>query len=241
MFNRLMLAIVILVNSNVANSASNEISIGIAVKENKYIADIKEIVTQAYSEIDKTVIWKKLPTNRSLRLTNTGKLDAEFLRVNTVAEEYKNLIKLETPLIYAAINLYCETPKDCKMALLGKIPVGYNISYKIYEQVCKKQHLLCYGVNTDGDPSILFKHNKLAVILSNDLEIAASLVNLDRVLFKSTKLEEATGHHYINKNHKDLAVKLEAQLSKRIKQVKANSKSIADLVKNNEMIEELDF
>ncbi|GMM84718.1 hypothetical protein MTsN2n4_19450 [Pseudoalteromonas sp. MTN2-4] len=51
---------VMLLNSNVANSTSNEISIGIAVKENKYIADIKENVTQAYNELDKTVFWKTL-------------------------------------------------------------------------------------------------------------------------------------------------------------------------------------
>ena len=78
MFNKLIFAMVILLNSNLANSTSNEISIGIAVKENKYIADIKEIVTQAYNELDKTVIWKNLPTSRSLRLTNKGKLEAGF-------------------------------------------------------------------------------------------------------------------------------------------------------------------
>ncbi|WP_390444714.1 hypothetical protein [Pseudoalteromonas sp. MTN2-4] len=60
MFNKLIFAMVMLLNSNVANSTSNEISIGIAVKENKYIADIKENVTQAYNELDKTVFWKTL-------------------------------------------------------------------------------------------------------------------------------------------------------------------------------------
>lgn len=241
MFKTLVWSIVLLMALKITTSYANEISVGIAVKENKYIADIKDIVTKAYEEIGKTVVWQKLPTERSLRLTNTGKIDAEFLRVNTVADEYENLIKIETPLIYAAINLYCETPRDCELALLGKIPVGYNISYKIYESICKKQHLMCHGVNTDGDPSVLFKHNKLNVILSNDVEIAASLVNFDRVLFKSQRLEEVTGHHYINKNHKEIVSKLEKQFSNRAKEIKANSNTIADLVKNNEMIKQLDF
>lgn len=241
MLKTLVWSIVLLMALKITTSYANEISVGIAVKENKYIADIKDIVTKAYEEIGKTVVWQKLPTERSLRLTNTGKIDAEFLRVNTVADEYENLIKIETPLIYAAINLYCETPRDCDLALLGKIPVGYNISYKIYESICNKQHLMCHGVNTDGDPSVLFKHNKLNVILSNDVEIAASLVNFDRVLFKSLRLEEVTGHHYINKNHKEIVSKLEKQFSNRAKEIKANSNTIADLVKNNEMIKQLDF
>ncbi|TMO56753.1 hypothetical protein [Pseudoalteromonas phenolica] len=241
MFNKLILVMAILLNSNLANSASNEMSIGIAVKENKYIADIKGIVTQAYGELDKTVIWKNLPTSRSLRLTNKGKLDAEFLRVSSVADGYKDLIKINTPLIYASINLYCKTPRDCEMALQGRIPVGYNMSYKIYEQVCKKEYLSCYGVNTNGDPHVLFKHNKLDAILSNDLEIAASLSSLEQVLFKSKKLEDVTGHHYINKKHKSLAQSLEAQFSKSAKQIRGNSQSITDLVKNNRHIEQLDF
>jgi len=241
MLNKLIFAMVILLNSNLANSTNNEISIGIAVKENKYIADIKEIVTQAYNELDKTVIWKSLPTSRSLRLTNKGKLDAEFLRVNSVADEYENLIKIDAPLIYASINLYCKSPKDCEMALQGKIPVGYNMSYKIYEHICRKEYLSCYGVNTKGDPNVLFNHNQLDAILSNDLEIAASLSSFEQVLFKSKKLEDVTGHHYINKKHKSLASNLEAQLSKRSKNIKTNSKSISDLVKNNKHIKQLDF
>ena len=241
MFNKLILAIVVLLNSNLANSTSNEISIGIAVKENKYIADIKEIVTQAYSGLDKTVIWKSLPTSRSLRLTNKGKLDAEFLRVSSVADGYENLIKINAPLIYASINLYCKTPKDCEMALQGKIPVGYNMSYKIYEQVCTKEYLSCYGVNTKGDPNVLFEHNKLDVILSNDLEIAASLSNLKQDIFKSKKLEDVTGHHYINKKYKSLVSSLEAQFSERAQEIKSNSKSIADLVNNNKHITEINF
>ena len=61
MFNKLLLTMVVLLNSNLENSARNKISIGIAAKENKYIAYIKEIVTQAYTELDKTLIWKSLP------------------------------------------------------------------------------------------------------------------------------------------------------------------------------------
>lgn len=93
--------------------------------------------------------------NLTLKLTNKGKLDAEFLRVNSVADGYENLIKINAPLIYASINLYCKSPKDCEMALQGKIPVGCNMSNKIYEHICRKEYLSCYGVNTKGDPKKL--------------------------------------------------------------------------------------
>ena len=58
MFNKLILAILILLNSNLANSTSNEISIGIAVKENKYIADIKNMHLSIYiAKPQKIVKW----------------------------------------------------------------------------------------------------------------------------------------------------------------------------------------
>lgn len=231
----------LLIISNIDRSAASEISIGIAVKENNYIADLKEILTTTYKELDKNVIWIKLPTSRSLRLTNSGKMDAEFLRVKSVAEQYENLIKISAPLIYTSINLYCKKQKDCESALIGKTAIGYNISYKIYERICEEKNLTCYGVNTEGDTSVLFEHNKFSVILSNDLEIASNLVGLEERLYRTLKLREITGHHYIHKKHMSLVKSLESIIEKKKDVVIQNSMQISELVKNNKMIEQLDF
>lgn len=66
---------VVLLNSNLENSASNEISSGIAVKENK-------LPRKLMTYYIKPLFEKNLPTSRALRLTDKDKRDTGLLRAS---------------------------------------------------------------------------------------------------------------------------------------------------------------
>jgi polar amino acid transport system substrate-binding protein len=180
----------------------------------------KQLLKQAYQKLDILIAFVYLPGERSLTLSNSGKLDGEVARLAEIEESYPNLarvnVALQSVLLYAYSNNPAITISD------NQSLKAYRIAYLRGVKSIEKQFS---GFNLEPVTSIqqaftMLVHNRVDIVITGDE--AGAIDNLPLAKMGVKKLMppvyQFSVYHYLNKKHQQLIPKLEAILTKIIEQ-----------------------
>ncbi len=169
------------------------------------------ILTIAYDKIGVTIETKELPSERSLRHADSGKIDGELFRgENAITPETApNLVKIPVPIAYGQLVVFT---KDKNFEVTGWDSLA---PYKIGTLIGLKEA----EVNTSGmtveksvEPDALFKKldagRNDVLVLPRDLGLMIikqlNLPGGKAVRILEPPLQEDKLYHYLNKKHQTL-------------------------------------
>ena len=173
------------------------------------------ILTEAYNKIGVTIETRELPSERSLRLADTGKIDGELFRgENAITPKTApNLVKIPVPIAYGQLVVFT---KDKSFEVTGwdslaPYKIGTLIGLKEAEE--KTQEM---KVEKSVEPDALFKKldagRNDVLVLPKDLGLMIikqlNLPGGKAIRILEPPLQEDKLYHYINKKHKDLIPKI---------------------------------
>lgn len=236
---RYLLGVVCVSVCFVANALPKKVVISDVMNESASVfSTIKEVLDQGYQELGVEVEWIRLPTTRALMYSNSGNFDGELIRIERVAKEYPNLIKVPVPLVETAFHLYCLEAHHCAKQDLTSLLIGYNKQIKLYEQLCSQRQLACYSfVDSQRILAPLYQ-NKIEAFLAAGPELIAEINEPGPILYQSPPLHSDTGFHYLHKKHVELSKALASVLNRKIKKgttvvplpIRFNSQSVDRVV-----------
>ena len=101
--------------------------------DNRGYAD--ELLQEAYTRVGYRLKVTSLPSERSLKMANSGKSDGEFLRVGGIEKRYTNLIQISEPIanLEAVVFSYNSLDLRNNWAALEGNEVGLVIGIKFVE------------------------------------------------------------------------------------------------------------
>ena len=91
--------------------------------------NLSNSLTQVYGDAGITPRFIYYPSQRGLAMVNDGTLDAEAGRLESVAKNYPNLVKVEVPLVISLYWLFfCLEPSECHMQGAKNVawPAGFE-------------------------------------------------------------------------------------------------------------------
>jgi polar amino acid transport system substrate-binding protein len=171
----------------------------------------KNIITEMYKRIDIPIKFKSAHATRSLVLANVGKADGELLRVKGLDKKFKNLMRIEFPIVkmtMKAITLNSKK-KIVEIKELHKYPLAFHRGFQLLEKIFKNHKNLHRLTNSRQVYKMVnSKRIDYGVIID---ELSGHLTN--NKAFKNIKkininFPTVMLYHYINRKHIHLAPKL---------------------------------
>lgn len=172
------------------------------IKRSDALLSTKQLVEQAYSNLGYQVQWQLLPGARSLKLSNAGEIDGEFVRSEAVAQRYPNLVKVPVPLIASPIYLFCKNKQACLSPTQNTV-VGYNKNLKIFEQFCLLQQYVCYPFGSTKQLFDPLLEDRVDAFLATQIEVVNLLSNDFPTLYRVEVDKRVMAFHYVNKKHQN--------------------------------------
>ncbi|WP_336366872.1 hypothetical protein [Marinobacter sp. C2H3] len=167
------------------------------------------IMTTAYQQLGITMSTYTAPSNRALRLANSGELDGDLFRVESVAADYPNLIPVGYPLLagflYAVV---LETGADTLPKPEGRpLRVGIRRGVILAEQAAASLNMEPLLADDFRQLRRLLEWGRVDLILVADVEGISPLHNpqwqgLHRI---SEPVTAFSLYHYVNRRHANLA------------------------------------
>lgn len=177
----------------------------------------ERILVEAYDSIGCDAKILRVPAERALVMSNSGKVDGEAARVPVIETKNANLIRVPTPLYTNTVVAY--TKRLSRDMIKGwedfePYKIGMVIGYKFIEK------------KTAGmDRTVVTCYEKLFAMLAGGrvdvvvVEYFDSLPSLksyrmDRIKMLEPALAYNPMYHYLHKKHADLVPKIDAALKR---------------------------
>jgi polar amino acid transport system substrate-binding protein len=178
-------------------------------KESAYQLMAKRILTEAYHQIGFSISLEKLPAIRSGYYVEDGSADGLLARSLGVKEQHPDLIMISVPVAYDVISVY--TKMDIKVEGWESL-LPYNIGYvagsKTIEQ--KTQGMKVEGVRSETQGLIKLDLGRSDVFIGlTGAQCVINKLNLSDIKSLDPPLETVILFHFLNKEHSELAKKLE--------------------------------
>lgn len=173
-----------------------------------------QFMQSIYEELGFDVSIIHTPVKRGLILLNNELVDADVIRLKSVAEKYDNVILVEPAFAKGYLVLLCHKGKPCDSSILQQ----------------KTAHIQ----SDEGNLTLLEPGELKAQIISNEIpantinmleeeRIFYALLSLDnRTLeklsskFNHVKIKDVSGYHVISKKHADLLPKIQQKLQEKL-------------------------
>jgi len=212
---RLAMNLFILLSCFGSSTSFGRSIINISTMGHSALYDIcEEILQEAYDRLDIIMMVKTYPGNRSLELSNMGKIDGELFRAKLIQKKYKNLIIIPVELVKITTVAFS---KKSNIRISGwKSLLPYKISYvrgfKLVEE------------NTLGMKRFEVKKTELAfkMLMANRVDLVIetamegkNLVSVNKykgIQILKNPLAETSLYHFLHKKHKELIPKITAVL-----------------------------
>ncbi len=173
----------------------------------------KKIILQAYQKLNIKIDFIYLPAERSLKLSNSGTLDAEDSRLEGLEKTYPNLIKVKIPIEIISLFAYSKNENIKVQGWQSLKP--YKIAYLCGVKVIEKN---IAGFNAEKVSYInqafsMLKYDRIDLVVAADHSQSKNMIVSDKEIKKLTPaVFEFPVYHYVNKKHANLVPKLEAVL-----------------------------
>lgn len=197
-----------------ATCACETLHIGRSQAESELTDRAETVLRQAYGALGDKVVFVKYPLRRSLVMTDAGMIDGDAMRIEDIEPEFKNLIRLKTPIVYFNMALYARAP--CPAAFERKDLQGKHLAYERGVLAFER-----WAANTPAaeaaDTEDVMKMLERDVVdfgLLVDVEGDANLRTgnhpaLCRVQAFAVRVNL---YHYLHRSHRELAARLEKVL-----------------------------
>ena len=182
---------------------------------NEYSGLADEILTEAFARINYDLEIVVLPSERSLKMANSGQLGGEMLRTTAIEGEYPNLIRVSESIIDVEFIVLSYSPIDLSAgwSALNEKSVGFVIGMKIIEKNIPEEARVT-GVKSIKQLFNILKSNRIeyAVFARSIAEDFIHRNNIEGILVSGPPLASVPGYIYLNKKHKQLIPELERSL-----------------------------
>lgn len=181
----------------------------------------QQLVTSSYKAIGIDIKWRMVPAERSLMLSNTGKVDAEFLRVANITDYAPNLVRVDVPIgkksasVYGRPNLIFESRSD--LANLRMVGVHGKKGYSQFaEQLEAELHL----VQTEVMALRMIEKDRadFTLLFDDEAEALIQQASVESKVVRIGHFIDIELYHFIHEKHASLAPILEDQFRKQITQ-----------------------
>ena len=170
-----------------------------------------EVLSLALKRIGYTLTLHSFPTERSLKMANTGVTDGELIRTQSIEKQYPNLIRVPENLASAEFMVFSRTPINVSQgwqSLKGK-SVGVIIGMKIIEQNLPASARKIEVRDINSLFQLLINERADCVVFAHMLgENFLSKHAIDKVLINEPKLASVPLFTYLNNNHIELVPQL---------------------------------
>lgn len=205
--------------------SGQNIKLSTGVEETGAIYDTaRKLVIQAYVNLGYTVEITNLPGIRSLYEVDSGKFDGELYRIAIIEKEYKNLVRVDVPLINGGVAAYTLKGKNIKIdqynfpgLKIGTSRAFPGITIKL--KVSNPPEMLYEGNEIEKVTKMLL-YERVDVLVMPMILYDSFLENNNEgnIIKLSPSVEEMFLFHYVHKKNVNLKNGLEKELKKLLQQ-----------------------
>jgi polar amino acid transport system substrate-binding protein len=210
-----VVAIVItLLFSNSVSADPQTLTIAYPPEKNVFHDAAAAIIREAYKSLDVKIVFKVLPGERSLQLSNNGVIDGELVRIAGIDKVYTNLIRIPVSHVTAEQMAFGH---DATIIIdgwqnLSPYKLAFHRGYKVAEK--NTEHMNRYLTRTDEAAFRMVASGRMDLALANRFtgEKIIHDLKLTNVVMLRPPVEVDPLFHYLNKKHAELVPKITAVL-----------------------------
>lgn len=179
---------------------------------------IEQRLKNAYQALGYQLKVQYLPAGRSLMMSNKGDFDGELFRIQSISQQYPNLLMVPVVLTHLELFAFVHQPSAIDFQHWQhnkKLRIGYVRGFKMAE------HYPCSGqkvaVTTTAQAVAMLEQGKVDLLL-DDL---ASVIQVHGALHTTSWLHQLPTvlsrqglYHFLHKKHQALLLPLAAELQK---------------------------
>lgn len=194
-------------SENYTINVAQSVAAGIAQEK------VSDVLIELYRRVGITPNFVVLPSERGLRLVDSGEVDAEAARVLTIGLQYSHMLKVPTPMMTMHVSYYCLKQAVCATfseKTIFAIPKGSDVLI----QFCDTHRLNCLRINNDESGFKSLNAGVADVFLAPDWIARVVMCNsVQRQFFyrKEPRLSQSV-YHYVHKKHENLIPRLDAAM-----------------------------
>lgn len=221
-FKPFLLSLVILSSVfgfNVLNADDHKpISISTFPIETRFSKCAKNMVSELYKAIGYDVVFRHLPGERSLAEVNSGNINAELMRIDHMEQNYRNLVKVPTPLFKLHARAFTVNPDIVINTWddLSSYRVAYELGFKLAERRVKGKQII--KASNGWHPYVMLVNDKVDVVIDVSAE-AEENIKMSKVkrtiMAQPSVLDSEYIYHYLHKSKRHLVNLLNRAMAKR--------------------------
>jgi len=210
-----VVAIVItLLFSNSVSADPQTLMIAYPPEKNVFHEAAAAIIREAYKSLGVKIVFKVLPGERSLQLSNNGVIDGELVRIAGIDKVYTNLIRIPVSHVTAeqmAFGHHATIIIDGWQSL-SPYKLAFHRGYKVAEK--NTEHMNRYLTRTDEAAFRMVASGRMDLALANRFTGAKIIhdLKLTNVVMLRPPVEVDPLFHYLHKKHAGLVPQIAAVL-----------------------------
>ncbi|MCV2884844.1 hypothetical protein OE749_09065 [Aestuariibacter sp. AA17] len=215
----LIFLLVLIASSHVGYAQRSEGAFTVAYFAHPEIEPIKQLVQSSYADIGIQIKFEETPIGRGIRMLDAGEVDADLIRVESLADTFPHIRKVPVVLITAKFYLICFKHAKCNTNLLFNSRAVITVSP--FDEQRVKQHFgrgrvkaKFYTVFLHETAKELLQKRRVDALLfpsSKGLEVSFPAETYARtLLFKENTV------HVVHKQHRSIIPALSDAMKKRL-------------------------
>lgn len=171
-----------------------------------------QLLEIAYGHLGISIDTVVAPSRRALLLADSGQVDGDLFRIDTVARDYSNLIKAPYPLLRGRLHAVFNVPNVKAMPQPSAPPLMVAVRRGVIISEVTAEALGMEPVHAEDYDQMrkLLKHGRVAMALVADIEGISPLARSDwqDLTVLPEPVVEFELYHYLNRRHQGLAMDL---------------------------------
>ena len=203
-------------NANTSTAPLKPMVVASSVNSSAMTRMIEQRLKKAYQALGYQLKVQYLPAGRSLMMSNKGEFDGELFRIQSISQQYPNL--LQVPVVLTQLELFAFVRQPSAIDLQQwqqnkKLRIGYVRGFKMAEHYRYKGQKI--AVTTTAQAVAMLQQGKVDLLLDDlasviqvhgDLHTKSWLRQLPEVLSQQGL------YHFLHKKHQALILPLAAEL-----------------------------
>ena len=177
-------------------------------------------VQDVYEELGFDVSIIPTPVKRGLILLNDNEVDADVIRLKSVAEKYENVMLVEPAIASGLLVLLCNKSEPCDESVLQNKTLFIQSdegNLNLFEQGQIKAHIIINEM-PNNTINMLEEERILYALYSVNNRMLETLSSK----FNHVTLKDVSGYHVINKKYAYLLPKLQQKIRQKLPGLRAN-------------------
>jgi hypothetical protein len=200
--------------ANIAHQDKPEfiINVGILTTQNSADKLIESVFKEIYSPLGFTVKLISVPKPRAFKMLETGEISAESTRIKSAFDGYKNVIRIETPIMAVNKFFYCTNPSYCGLGHNTVVSVIKNSVQS--NKYCIKNNLNCISVNNQNSAlkSIIIGYADTLLADETSVNMTLCETEIKKIYRKAIPKMNVNLYHFVNKRYANLASGINEQI-----------------------------